>query len=47
MIDYYIRYKIMGGTWYYMIYKRILCFHVFYERWNDSETVVERLKELK
>ena len=47
MVEYYIRYEVMGGEYYYMIYRRVLCFHSFIERWNTSESAVIRLLELK
>jgi len=46
MIKYYIRYEVMGGNWYYMIYSRFFIFHSFYERWNTAESAKTRLSEL-
>ena len=44
---YYIRYEIMGGDWYYMIYrKRFLGHDTFEERWNTPQSAITRLKEL-
>jgi len=45
-MKYYIRYEIMGGEWYYMIYQKFLFFHMFYERWNTKESAIVRLAEL-
>ena len=46
-MKYEIKYCPMGGEWYYMIYRKILCFSVFYERWNTAEKAVKRIKELR
>lgn len=46
-MKYYIRYELMGGKWYYMIYRKFRFSHMFYERWDTPESAVERLKELQ
>ncbi len=49
MKKYYIRFEMMGGEMYYMIYKRGLfgLFNIFIERWNTIESALIRLKELQ
>jgi len=46
MNKYYIRYEVMGGNWYYMIYHQFFILHAFYERWNTEKSAVVRLNEL-
>lgn len=46
MNKYIIKPEKMGGTTYYMIYKKCLWWYVFFERWNTGETAMSRLNEL-
>jgi hypothetical protein len=48
MKKYYIRYELMGGVWYYMIYKKELfgLVHIFIERCNTSGYAIMRMNEL-
>jgi hypothetical protein len=47
-MSYEIRYEKMGGTYYYMIYrKKFLWFSSFFERWNTPESVDMRITELR
>ena len=46
MCEYYIRYEKMGGQYYYMIYRKFMMFHSFFERWNTKESAIARLSEL-
>lgn len=45
---FYIRYEVMGGDWYYMIYRKYFfgLLHCFWERWNTSESAITRINEL-
>jgi hypothetical protein len=47
-MKYYIRYELLCGHWYYMIYKKELfgLFHIFWERYNTRESAITRLNEL-
>lgn len=46
-MKYYIRYEILGGYWYYMIYrKRWFWGDVFIQRCNTSDVAVDRLNQL-
>lgn len=46
--NYYIRYELMGGEGFYMIYAKVLfgLIHVFFERWNTPESALIRLGKL-
>lgn len=41
-----IKKEIMGGDWYWMIYRKSIFGSIFWERWNTSESAAARLKEL-
>ena len=44
---YFIEKELIGGRYYYMIYRRYLFFwSYFYERWNTIKTAKIRLNEL-
>lgn len=45
-MKYYIRYELLCGHWYYIIYRKRLFFHEYYERYNSRESAITRLNEL-
>ncbi len=46
MAKYTVKKELMGGDVYWMIYKKVLWWTVFFERWNTEPTAKVRLNEL-